>query len=336
MPDSDLQKVAIVIAGTFLASFQRKHPIRRISFMKLSTVLSPFVFVLAANAAFGQSDPCSASASEALHSCQLSAQSDYFLALAKCANESDPAKRDTCQQQAEAALQDALALCNAQFSAREKICQFLGGRGWDPEIKPSDFSANIDNPYYPLKPGTTFVYQAHTADGLLENRVAVTHKTKMILGVTCVEVHDTVRVNGQLTEDTLDWFAQDRAGNVWYFGEDSEELSEGRVTSLGGSWTAGVDGAKPGIIMEADPKVGDAYRQELLLDEAEDVARVLSLDADVKVPYGTFNDCVKTMETSGVEPDELTFKFYARGVGVVFENDVSGNQKNSLVKIIVE
>jgi hypothetical protein len=306
--------------------------------MKLSTanVLFPLVFVLATATAFAQNNTCSSSAQQMLNSCQLGAQSDYSLALSKCENESDPGKRDACRQQARAALQDALASCNAQFPAREKICGFLGGRGWDPEIKPSDFSTFINNPYFPLKPGTTFVYQARTADGLKENRVAVTHKTKTILGVVCVEVHDTVRVNGQLTEDTLDWYAQDKAENVWYFGEDSEELTGGRVSNLGGSWTAGVDGAEPGIIMEAHPKVGDPYRQELLLDEAEDFARVISLEEDLKVPFGAFNDCLKTEETSGVEPDALEFKFYAPGIGVVFVNDITGNEKDFLVNIIAE
>jgi hypothetical protein len=306
--------------------------------MKLSImdVFSPLVFVVATTTAFGQNNTCSSSAQQMLHSCQLGAQSDYFLALSKCDNESDPAKRDACRRKAQAALQDALASCNAQLSAREKICGFLGGHGWDPEIKPSDFSTNINNPYFPLKPGTTFVYQARTADGLKENHVAVTHKTKTILGVVCVEVHDTVRVNGQLTEDTLDWYAQDKAGNVWYFGEDSEELTGGRVSNLGGSWTAGVDGAEPGIIMEAHPKAGDAYRQELLLDEAEDFARVFSLEEKIKVPFGAFEDCLKTAEISGVEPDALEFKFYAPGIGVVFVNDISGNEKDSLVNIITE
>ena len=197
-------------------------------------------------------------------------------------------------------------------------------------------STNIDNPYMPLKPGTTYVYQAHTADGLITNFVAVTHKTKEIPGVTCVEVHDTVFLNGQKTEDTLDWYSQDREGNVWYFGEDSEDLTDGRVSSLEGSWTAGVDGAEPGIIMEAHPKVGDAYRQELLLNEAEDFARVLSLDESVRVPFRSFDHCVKTTESSGVEPDTVEFKFYAPGIGVVLTNDVSGQEKDVLVKIITE
>jgi hypothetical protein len=299
-------------------------------------VFSPLVFVLATTTAFGQNNTCSASAQQLLQSCQLGAQSDYFLALSKCDNESDPAQSEACRRQAQAALRDALASCNSQFSAREKICGFLGGRGWDPEIKPSDFSTNITNPYFPLKPGTTFVYQARIADGPLEDRVAVTHKTKTILGVVCVEVHDTVRVNGQLTEETLDWYAQDKEGNVWYFGEDTDELTGGRVSNLEGSWTAGVDGAKPGIVMEADPRVRDAYRQELLLDEAEDFAQVLSLEEQVKVPFGSFEHCLKTEEISGVEPDALDFKFYARGIGLVFENDTSSKEKDSLVNIITE
>lgn len=300
--------------------------------LAIATLLIP----LAANAAFGQTNACSNSAHLALHSCQAGAQSDYLLGLGKCSNESDAAGQSACREQAQADKKDALAQCSAQLSARQQICQFLGGKGWDPEINPANFSTNIDNPYMPLKPGTTFVYQAHTADGLVTNFVAVTHKTKVIEGVTCLEVHDTVFLNNQKTEDTLDWYAQDREGNVWYFGEDSEDLTDGRVSSLAGSWVAGVDGAEPGIIMEAHPKVGDAYRQELLLNEAEDFARVLSLDNTVTVPFGSFDKCLKTTESSGVEPDTVEFKFYAPGIGVVFTDDVSGQEKDSLVKIITE
>ena len=302
----------------------------------LRTGLFLSMVCVVANAAFGQSNVCSASARGALRSCQAGARSDYLLALAKCTNESDAAGRSACRNQAQADLKDALDQCGAQLSTRQQICRFLGGKGWDPEINPANFSTNIDNPYFPLKPGTTYEYQAHTADGLITNFVTVTHKTKLILGVTCVEVHDTVLLNGQKTEDTLDWYAQDRDGNVWYFGEDSEDLSDGRVSSLEGSWTAGVDGAEPGIIMEAHPKVGDAYRQELLLNEAEDFARVLSLDESVKVPFGSFDNCLKTTESSGVEPGAVEFKFYAPGVGVVFDNDISGEEKDVLVKVVSE
>ena len=301
-----------------------------------SVVFFAFVFLCTASLASAHSSTCSASANGALGSCQAGAQSDYLLALAKCVNESDAAGRSACRRQAKADQNDALDQCNAQLSARQQICQSLGGKGWDPEISPANFSTNIDNPYFPLNPGTTYEYRAHTTDGLITNFVVVTHKTKLILGVTCVEVHDTVFLNGQKTEDTLDWYAQDRDGNVWYFGEDSEDLTNGRVSSLEGSWTAGVDGAEPGIIMEAHPKVGDAYRQELLLNEAEDFARVLSLDKSIKVPFGSFDNCLETTESSGVEPGAVEFKFYAPGVGVVFDNDVSGKEKDVLVKVTTE
>ena len=304
--------------------------------MKLRIISIALPLILSATAAFGQNNECSTSSRGALRSCQAGAKSDYLLALAKCTNETDASGRAACSRQAQADQKDALSQCNAEFTARQRICGFLGGQPWDPEVNPADFTTNIDNPYFPLKPGTTFVYKAHTADGLKTNFVAVTHKTKVISGVTTVEVHDTVYVNGKLSEDTLDWYAQDRDGNVWYFGEDSEDLTDGRVSSLAGSWIAGVDGAEPGIIMEAHPKVGDAYRQELLLNEAEDFAQVVGLNTSVTVPFGSFDDCLKTRESSGVEPDAKEFKFYAPGVGVVFVNDVSGQEKDSLVKVITE
>src|SRR5207249_2353307 len=128
-------------------------------------------------------------------------------------------------------------------------------------------------------------------DGVETNVVFATHNTKVILGVTCIEVHDTVTLNGELTEDTLDWFAQDKQTNVWYFGENTKQLEGGLVVGLEGAFTSGVDGAKPGIVMEGNPKVGDFYRQEFSLGEAEDQAEVVSLNESVTVPKGTFNNC---------------------------------------------
>src|SRR5262249_39339448 len=139
-----------------------------------------------------------------------------------------------------------------------------------PVIDPSNFVGVINNPYLPMVPGTTFTYVSQTADGVETNVVFVTHNTKVILGVTCTEVHDTVTLNGELTEDTLDWLAQDKQTNVWYFGENTKQLAGGLVVGLEGAFTAGVDGAKPGIIMEGNPKVGDFYRQEFSPGEAED------------------------------------------------------------------
>src|SRR5438046_2488553 len=220
-------------------------------------------------------DACARTSEQANRSCLEAAQSNYVNALGKCTNVSDPSVRQACQGQALADLNDAQQTCQAGFVVRQTSCDKLGPAPYDPVINPANFVARIDNPYFPLQPGTTFIYEGRMPDGLERDQFAVTHNTRVILGVTCVEVHDSVFTDGALTEDTLDWFAQDREGNVWYFGEDSEELVKGRVSGLGGSWQGGVDEARPGIVMEAHPKVGDFYRQEFLLNTAEDSAGVL-------------------------------------------------------------
>src|SRR5262245_41263074 len=137
-----------------------------------------------------------------------------------------------------------------------------------PAFDPANFVSGIDNPYMPLQPGTTFVYKTEATGELVT--FVVTEQTKVIAGVTCVVVHDTSTVDGELAEDTFDYFAQDKAGNVWYFGEDTKEYEDGKVVSTEGTWHAGVDGASPGIVMEANPQVGDAYNQENAPGVAED------------------------------------------------------------------
>ena len=134
---------------------------------------------------------------------------------------------------------------------------------YNPVIAPANFVEKVDNSYFPLTPGTTFIYQGESEDGPERVEVNVTNETKVILGVTCIVVRDRVWIDNELVEDTFDWHAQDKDGNVWYFGEDSKEMKDSVVVSTEGSWEAGVDGAKPGIIMKATPKVGDSYRQEL-------------------------------------------------------------------------
>src|SRR5215471_14540066 len=132
------------------------------------------------------------------------------------------------------------------------------------DVNPANFATEIDNPFFPLQPGTTFIYKGLKEGSKLRDRFAVTDRTIVIDGVTCRVVHDKVFVQGVLQEDTFDYFAQDREGNVWYFGEDTKELDKkGRVVSTEGSWRAGVNGAEPGVIMEAHPRVGDHYFQEI-------------------------------------------------------------------------
>jgi hypothetical protein len=246
-----------------------------------------------------------------LESCQGGAESDFSLAIAKCDNLSNASKRNKCEGRTLADKKDALQTCNDEFDVRQTACQKLGPDPYDPVIKPANFpnSTTINDPLFPLTPGTTYIYEGQTSQGLEHDEFAVTHNTRVILGITCVEVHDSVKTNGELTEDTLDWFAQDKDGNVWYFGENTHELVDGLITTIDGTFTAGENRAKPGIIQEARPAIGDFYRQEFDLGNAEDFAEVISLTDSVTVPFGTFNNCQKTEETTPLEPDLLENKF---------------------------
>jgi hypothetical protein len=201
-----------------------------------------------------------------------------------------------------------------------------------PTIDPARFTATVDNPYFPLRPGMRWEYRSNTADGVESTVVTVTNVTKTIMGVPCVEVRDTVKLDGALIEDTLDWFAQHRDGTVWYFGEDTKEYENGKVSTTKGSWTAGVGGAMPGIVMPAQPQVGDRYRQEFLQGEAEDMADVQGLAEMVTVPTGSYTGVVKTKDYTPLEPDATEFKYYARGVGAVLTVDANGGARDELVK----
>jgi hypothetical protein len=213
-----------------------------------------------------------------------------------------------------------------------------GGQTADVQVRPvfdpSSFVPTITNPYLPHMPGTLYRLRSRTPDGIEINLIRVTHRTKPILGVNATVVHDQVFLNGELTEDTFDWEAQDGQGNVWYFGEDSKELEHGVVVSTEGSWQAGVDGAHPGVIMLAHPKTGDAYVQEDAPDVAEDRAKVLGTKATVDVPFGHFTGCVQTMEWSVLEHGDREHKFYCPGTGMVEEVQPAGGRiSNQLLSI---
>jgi hypothetical protein len=184
-------------------------------------------------------------------------------------------------------------------------------KAYTPHIDPADFTTKIDNAYFPMKPGTTFIYQGGTERG----EMSVTSDTKKVMGVECVVVDDRAWEDGKLIERTFDWFAQDKEGTVWYFGEDTKEYENGEVVSTKGSWEAGVDGAKPGIIMQADPKVGQSYYQEYYPGEAMDKASVLTFEASVTVPYGSFDEVLETKEWTPLQPGFSEKKYYVRGVG---------------------
>lgn len=215
-----------------------------------------------------------------------------------------------------------------------------GGRqpaDYDPQIDPADFVAGIDNPYLPLPPGTTRHYESVTDEGTEVITYEITHETKVIMGVTCVVVHDSATLDGELIEDTFDWFAQDADGAVWYFGEDTTEYDGGQPVGTEGSWEAGVDGAKPGIVMQADPAPGEPYYQEYEFDEAEDQGQVLAVGESVTVPYGSFDDCVKTKDWTELEPDVVENKWYCRDVGEVRAEVVQGGSEvEELVDVTTE
>ena len=198
---------------------------------------------------------------------------------------------------------------------------------------PSRFVRTIDNPWFPLRPGATFVYRGMENGRPTRDVVHVTGRTRVIQGVRCTAVTDRLYTSGRLSERTTDWYAQDRLGTVWYFGEDTAELDRaGRVTSREGSWLTGVDGARAGIFMPARPRVGQAFRQELLRGHAEDHFGVLSLRASARVPAVTSDHALLTKEWTPLEPGVVDHKLYVRGIGLVDERTIrGGNERNTLV-----
>jgi len=302
--------------------------------MKASTFVPALIlaFTLSYNCAIAV-NVCRQTAVTVKQSCRTEALSDYQRALAKCKNIADPAAKKAAKAQAKADYKDALETCKEQFDSRLAACDLLGPDRYDPIIDPTNFVSTIDNPYFPLSPGTTFVYEGQTTNGFEHDEFAVTHNTRVILGVTCVEVHDTVLTDGKLTEDTLDWFAQDKDGNVWYFGENTHELEDGLITTIDGTFMAGVDGDKPGIVMKAHPAIGDFYRQEFSLGNAEDFAETISLTESVTVSAGSFTNCLKSQETTPLETDLLEDKLYAPGVGNVLTVDEVTGERSELIEI---
>jgi len=202
-------------------------------------------------------------------------------------------------------------------------------------LDPADFSTRITNPWWPMRPGSRWVYRETDASGGRQRDVVtVTHRTRrMANGVTARVVRDVATENGELVESTEDHYAQDRRGNVWYLGEDTAEYEHGKVVSREGSFEAGRDGAEAGVIMPARPRAGLRYRQEYFKGHAEDRARVVSLREQAGVPYGHFRHVLMTREDNPLEPRALEFKFFARGVGPVLAVSVSGgSDREELVR----
>jgi hypothetical protein len=204
------------------------------------------------------------------------------------------------------------------------------GGSYEPRIDSANFVAVIDNPYYPLPVGARWRYEG-TSDGERQTtEITVTDQKKTVMGIDATVVRDVVkREDGELIEDTMDWFAQDRDGNVWYLGESVKDYEDGKVVSTAGSWEAGVDGALPGIVMPAEPNVGDAYRQEYYAGEAEDMMKITATDGQVTVRAGSFTGVVVTIDWTPLEPEVIEEKSYAKGVGRVLEEKTRGGSGRS-------
>ena len=199
------------------------------------------------------------------------------------------------------------------------------GPGWPRTVSPNDFVPRVTNPWFPLEPGSVWHYAGFKQGIRQDDTVRVTLRTKTILSVATTVVHDVVTVNGRPEEVTDDFYAQDRDGNVWYFGEETEELNaQGKRTSTEGSFEAGVDGARPGVLIPGNPTVGKAGRQEYLEGVAEDHFRVLAIKTHVSVSFISTNGALRTREWTPLEPGAVDNKFYVRGVGVVREIAVKG------------
>jgi hypothetical protein len=202
-------------------------------------------------------------------------------------------------------------------------------------LDPGSFVARVTNPWFPLKPGTTWVYQGVKDGKPTRDIVTVTTRTRLIGGVRATEVSDRLYERGRLEERTSDWYAQDKQGNVWYLGEATEELdANGRVTSREGSWLTGVGGAKAGVYITGHPRVGQSYRQEYYKGHANDHFQIVSLATPVHVPYISSNTALLTREWTPLEPGVLDHKYYIRGIGTVLETSIKGPREiNQLVAL---
>jgi hypothetical protein len=240
-----------------------------------------------------------------------------LLALAACGGGEEPAG------------EDATSSGTTEIAAPPPLPQ-----GDEPfELDPADFVAGIDNRYWPMAEGSRWVYRETDGKGGVQKVVVtVTDGSKMIVGIHATVVHDVVTEDGEVVEDTYDWYAQDRWGNVWYLGEDTTEYDGGKA-STAGSWEAGVNGAQAGVILPGEPDVGLAYRQEYYAGEAEDAGEILSLDEQAQVPFGTFDGVLMTKDWTPLEPKLVEHKFYAQGVGPVLALTVSGgSDREELVR----
>ena len=285
----------------------------------------------------GPSDSaCNRTSLQLLRSCAYDQVSDLFEHLGVCENLEDEDAGD-CRTELFDEYRESSEECGAVYAARNDLCDLLPDDGpYLPEIDPDNFLSPAEvaqqpNRYMPLIVGRTWLYA--NDEEIVE--VTVTDDTREILGVECFSVRDVVSDHeGEVIEDTIDWFAQDRDGNVWYFGEIARNFEDGYLEDIDGSFVADGEGIFPGIVMFAQPEVGVPYRQEFSLDEAEDAGTVLDLAADESSPFTNCNgQCLMTLDFTPLEPDAVEHKFYAPGVGLIVEVDPESGERLELLSV---
>ncbi|MGB0951800.1 MAG: hypothetical protein ACPG31_01115 [Planctomycetota bacterium] len=281
---------------------------------------------------FQPGDKATAIAKNLREAARHQAHADFHLKLATSGN----------RQQTQAALrsnnawlhrEEALALAEEQFTARMDAFVLLEAATWDPIILADDYESSVTNPYFPLVPGRTMVYERDSSEGVERVEITTLQRTLEVEGVTCRVVREYETLDGVLTEDTYNWFAQHQHGAVWYFGESVLHYLDGFLENLDGSWRSGHKGARPGKLMTAVPQVGHTYRQEYALGISEDLAQVLSIGNTVTVPAGTFTDCVEIVEYTPLDPQDVVAKYYAPGYGMVLEIDLTDGERLELLEV---
>ncbi|MGD8345372.1 MAG: hypothetical protein PVI38_14645 [Desulfobacterales bacterium] len=282
---------------------------------------------------------CSQTATAAYKACLNETQDDYNIAVGNCINVSDGGERADCYREAKADRREAIRECKDQRAARRDVCEDLGQDRYDPTLDPADFVADplqiggavAPNPYWPLVPGTTWTYENEEGGEtiiveVLDEIKEIEYPADSGQFFNCIVVNDVVTDTdgGDVIEDTLDWYAQDLDGNVWYFGEIAQNFEDGELVDIEGSWTAGVDGAKPGILMWAYDRFGsdppqEVYRQEFFLGDAEDIGEFVEWVDSIEIRGRTYTNVLKTKDYTPIEPDVFEFKYYAPGVGLILE-----------------
>ncbi len=263
---------------------------------------------------------------------RLEAQADFWIEVASILDTADRNMRDDLID-AWKDRKEALELADRQFDARIQYEGMLDQQLYQPKIVTSQFSALVDNPYMPFVPGRTMIYERHMAQGVERIEISALHGSVMVNGIPCQPVRELESIDGVLVEDTQNWVSQHVSGDVWYFGEIAQEYEQGFLQSLDGSWRYGKDDALPGLLMLRENHIGDIYRQEYAMNVAEDMAKILATNITVTTPVGTFHNCIKVLEVTPIDPDDVVTKVYAPGVGMVLEIDLNTGERLELIEV---